>query len=136
MAPRAAAALALAAYAWLVASLEPFSAEVHVAVLVPGVVWVVAGSWWWRRVRRHRDAFVARSTPQDGDERAEKREGLAAWAVVVAAVLGWELANYFQSPRADHPTASAFLEHVMQPRVVQAGLFAAWAVLGWHLVRR
>jgi hypothetical protein len=68
--------------------------------------------------------------------RGRPRGGYAAWAVVAAAGLGWQLAAYFQSPRAEHPTISSMLDAADAHDPLRAAVFLGWIVLGLELARR
>jgi hypothetical protein len=64
------------------------------------------------------------------------RRGLLAWAVGIALVAAFEIANYLQAPRRDHPTLSYLLDGVGEHHWSKAIAFALWLLLGWYLVRR
>jgi hypothetical protein len=70
-----------------------------------------------------------------GDRDALPR-GYGAWAVVAIAALGWQLAAYVQSPRAEHPTLSSMLDAADAHAPLRAMVFLAWVVLGLALARR
>lgn len=58
------------------------------------------------------------------------------WAVLCALLAAWELAAYFQQPRADHPTLSSLADQVLDWRPAQALAFLAWLAVGVDLSRR
>lgn len=109
------------AYAWWAATIEPFTAEAHAAVFAAAAVVLAAGSW-----ARHRWPVAVPALPA---------AGLAAWAALVAAVVGFELYNFFSHPRAEHPTMSSLINEV-DTSAVRRVMYAAWLGLGWHLARR
>ncbi|HEX2046451.1 MAG TPA: hypothetical protein VHF27_01725 [Acidimicrobiales bacterium] len=106
-----------AAYAWWAAGLRPFTWPVLAAVVVAGIAAVALGT------RRRRVA---------GDD----PDGAMVWAVLLALLAGWELAAYFQAPRADHPTLSSLANEVLDWRPARAVAFLVWAAVGVDLARR
>lgn len=122
VAGRAAAAVAVAAFAWWAAGLAPFTTPSLVAVVGGGLVAMAAGARWLPR----------RPTPVEG---AAPPAGLAAWAVLVVALAAWELAAYVQHPRADHPTLSSLANDALRPRVVRAAALAGWLAVAARLAR-
>lgn len=111
---------ATGAYAWWTAGLRPFTWPALIAVALAGIVTIVLGT------RRRRPS---EPTTLDG-------RGAVIWAIVFAVLVGWELAAYFQHPRADHPTLSALVDPVIDWRPARALAFLAWIVLGADLSRR
>jgi hypothetical protein len=73
---------------------------------------------------------------QDGSETPAARRGVLAWAAALALAAGFEIANYFQAPRRDHPTLSYLLDGVGEHHWSKAIAFTLWLLLGWYLVRR
>lgn len=73
---------------------------------------------------------------------ARRRRGPApvpcavTWAVLVALLAGWELAAYFQHPRAEHPTLSSLANEVLDWRPARVLAFLLWTVVGADLARR
>jgi hypothetical protein len=130
----AAAASALGAAAILagVASgTRPFTAPADVAVSVLSAVLVGAlalerlrpGAGPWRRMDRAR--------PEGGQGTARP------WLVVIAVLVGVELASYFHGgPRADYPTISSAMDALFRYRAAKAAAWFAWITAGWYLVRR
>jgi ABC-type nitrate/sulfonate/bicarbonate transport system permease component len=58
------------------------------------------------------------------------------WGLLCALLAAWELAAYFQQPRADHPTLSSLADQVLDWRPAQALAFLAWIAVGADLSRR
>ena len=114
------AVAAAGASAWWVASLRPFTWPALLAVGVAGLGTIVVGT-------RRRRPF---------QPNASHVEGALVWAVAFALLVGWELAAYFQHPRADHPTLSALAEPVIDWRPARALAFLSWVVVGMDLSRR
>lgn len=140
-----AAAAVVAAYGWWATGLQPFTWLALVAVLGAGVAATAVGTRL-PPVLRPYSPPTART---------------ALWAVLLAAVVGWELVTYIQRPRAEHPTLSVFANRVLDPHPVRAlgflvwlagatlltrfrtrwrparwVLLAGWLWLGWHLFVR
>ena len=109
-----------AACAWWTAGLRPFTWPPLVAVGVAGVVTVLVGTRL-RRSSESRSAAVGSVLP---------------WGILCALLAAWELAAYFQQPRADHPTLSSLAEPVLDWRPARALAFLAWIAVGLDLSRR
>ena len=107
-------------YAWWTAGLRPFTWPALMAVGVAGVGTIVLGA------RRRRPP----------ERRALNANGVLIWGIVCALLVGWELAAYFQHPRADHPTLSALADRVIDWRPARALAFITWIALGADLSRR
>ncbi|MDQ3680802.1 MAG: hypothetical protein M3378_09745 [Actinomycetota bacterium] len=117
---RVALAPVVAAYAWWVAGLAHFTPRALVAVAAAGSLTLAWASW----TRPRRPAGPVGPV------------GLAPWAVVIGALLAWELLAYSLSPRSTHPTLSSIADVALRPRLVEAGAFLAWLALGWRLASR
>jgi hypothetical protein len=113
---------AVAVYSWIAAGLRPFTLGEEVLVAVPGLVCLAAAIW------------TSGTTRTDSAD-ASRRGSAAIWLVLVVAVVGWELAAYFSSPRSAHPTLSVIADNVMSIQPGRALVFALWLALGWMLVR-
>ena len=114
------AVAAAGAYAWWTAGLRPFTWPALLAVGVAGAGTIVLGTRW-RRPSERQDCSVS---------------GALVWGVALSLLVGWELAAYFQHPRADHPTLSALAEPVIDWRPARAIAFLVWTALGADLSRR
>lgn len=110
-----------AGYSWWAAARPPFSLSGHLAVFAPALVVLVLAPRVGARSRR---AEVAGSTL-----------GLVVWAGLVAAVVGFELFNWLQHPREQHPTMSSLINEV-DTLPVRRLMFFLWLGLGWHLARQ
>lgn len=108
------------AYAWWTAGLRPFTWPALVAVGVAGVVTIFLGTRR-RRLSESRSDYPGRVLP---------------WGILCAVLAAWELAAYFQQPRADHPTLSSLADQVLDWRPARALAFLAWIAVGVDLSRR
>ena len=111
---------AAGAYAWWAAGRRPFTWPALMAVAVAGVATIILGT-------RRRRPF---------EPGARDASGALIWGVVFAVLVGWELAAYFQQPRADHPTLSSLAAPVIDWRPARALAFLTWIALGADLSRR
>jgi hypothetical protein len=59
--------------------------------------------------------------------------GGAAWAAWAAAIVAFELLNFYTAPRSRHPTISSLLSILTGHEVLRAVLFAAWLGAGYWL---
>ncbi len=107
-------------YAWWAVGFRPFTWPALMAVVVAGVGTIVLGT------RRRRPP----------ERRALNTNGVLIWGIVCALLVGWELAAYFQHPRAAHPTVSSLVDPVIDWRPARALAFLAWIALGADLSRR
>jgi len=113
------------AYCWLTAGTTPFTGGADVAVGVALVAAVALAATEatsglpWRP--RHPD----RTAPEGS---------LWPWWVAIAVLVGWELFNYFQSPRHSYPTVSSIYDHVARWQWAKAVIIGGWLVLGWEIV--
>jgi hypothetical protein len=112
-------AVVVAGYCWFAAGLRPFTVPIEVAVAAPAVVITVL-SWRWRP----RGEQLAAAPP--GRSRTP-------WVALFIVLAVWEVANYFLSPRRDHPTLSSIADSFMGTHAGRAALFALWLLLGWAL---
>ena len=119
---RTALAVAVLGYALLAGTTESFTWPSLVVTVVPALLVVLLA------IR----AFARRGS---GDVDVP-RHGVTAWAVLAAATVLWQLAAYFQSPRADHPTISSMLDAADTSTLLRAAVFLGWIVLGVELARR
>jgi hypothetical protein len=122
--PLVVGAVALIAYAWVVAGLRPFTDPENVVVAVPIVVVAVLAA---RRGRADSHP-PARSNPAP--------HGAVVWLGLAGAVAAWELAALFSSPRDDHPTMSSIADWIMSVRVGRTFLVIVWLALGVMLAWR
>lgn len=119
MSGRAALVVLVLAYGWWAVSLPPFSAAATFAVVGAGGA---ALAWGWRRRR-------PRKCPA-------RVEAVGLWAAVLLAAVGWELAAYFQHPRADHPTLSSLMNAMLDTHALRAVAFVLWVLAAVRLARR
>jgi hypothetical protein len=116
--------IALAACAWWVVGLQPFSGGATVAVVGAGAAVMIIG-WWERRRRQTVD------TTDDRDV-----AGVAVWAAWAVVAGAWQLAAYLQHPRDDHPTVSSLTNALLDSHVTRAVAFVLWIVAARGLARR
>lgn len=114
-------ALSVVAYAWWATGLRPFSWPALVAVEAAGIVAILLGARWPR--------------PSSPHCRPSRRP-VMAWAALLAALAGWELAAYLQSPRAEHPTLSSLANVALEPHPIRAAAFVVWLAVAAMLARR
>lgn len=125
----AVAVLLAAVYAWFAAGTTPFTlpADVVTAVPVVGTATVYALQRFrsdggpWRRLDAGRPPAGGTAVP---------------WIVVVALLVGSELASYVGGPRATHPTVSSLTDTIFQWQGAKAAFFFGWMYLSWYFVRR
>ncbi len=127
---------ALALSAWE-GTVVQSSARAHASVLaVIGVTLATAGLVG-RRQQRRRSADWARRAGAVLDPGGRRRPvalvvGTVAWAVLVAATIGWDL-NSFVHQAHDLPTLSRLVGDVTRHDWGRALVFAAWLALGAYL---
>ena len=107
------------AYVWWTAGLRPFTWPALLAVAAAGTGTIVLGT---RRRRPFEPGAHATSA--------------LIWGIIFALLVGWELAAYFQHPRADHPTLSVLAEPLIDGRPARALAFSTWIAVGAYLCRR
>jgi len=91
----------------------------------------VAVAQWWSARRR--------MTLPGALRRLDRPARAGAWWPVpsaLAALVGWELYNFFSARRATHPTISSLYDAASRTHAWKAAFFLAWLALGWELVRR
>ncbi len=118
----AAAVAVVLAYAWIAAGLRPFTHPEELLVVVPVIPVVILTA---------RRALPAAGAPIERDE-----DGVTVWVGLVAALVVWELAALFSSPRSEHPTMSYVADRIMSVHVGRAAVFVLWLVLGGALALR
>ena len=70
------------------------------------------------------------------DGRGSEKADAAPWAVLFGLLTAFEVAEYFSSPRRDHPTLSSIADSLMNTHPGRAAAFALWLLLGWALLLR
>jgi hypothetical protein len=112
--------LAALAYVWFLAGTKPFTTAANVMTAIPLVVAGIVA------VVRSRTSTVARPT-------RVCRYG--QWWVAIGVLAAWELFQYAQSPRAQHPTFSSIYDSVATWHPAKAAIAAVWLLLGALIVR-
>jgi hypothetical protein len=110
---------ALFAYGWWATGLQPFSAAASLATVGPGIAAVVIGT----AVRRPTVPAAALS-------------GAVVWAVLVGALVAWQMFAYLQHPRSEHPTLSSLANSVLDTQPARAVAFTLWLIAAALLARR
>ncbi len=127
------------AYAWFASSTRSFTAGAEIATAIP-LGLLVGGAVLQSRLGNPFPIERVDRPPRTGivgrwqDPRA--RAGMVAWGLLVPLSVMWELFNYFQSDRHQHPTVSSFLDTVSLHHWSKAVLYLGWLLLGWFLLRR
>jgi hypothetical protein len=118
------AAIVLAAYAWWVVGLTPFTNRMLVAVVGPGAVFVVYALVSVARARRGR-----RKQP------LTRGWGWLAWVVAILLLGAWQLFTLFHSPRETYPTVSYLINQVTAHRPLRTVMYLLWVAFGVELMR-
>jgi hypothetical protein len=121
------AALAAAAYALVVGSLQRYSWPATIAVCLPAAAGVIV-AWWV-------------SAGSGTEPERLSRPGVAAWAVVWVGASVWELTALYLQPSLStdspaHPTLSYLADPVLASFPGRAVVLFGWLALGWYLARR
>jgi hypothetical protein len=118
------AGIALVAYAWWVAGLEPFTDKIFRAVVWPGAVFAVYAIVSVVRARRGREPQPLRFG-----------WGWMAWVVAIVLLGSWQMYTLFHSPRTTYPTVSYLINQVTSHRPLLALMFLLWIAFGVELMR-
>jgi hypothetical protein len=142
--PRLLVLLALTGFSWWVSGFAPYTWGIHAGVLLPGVL-LLAFGLALDRSRGREDGRRARA-PGDGSfelpaaagHPSHRRtvSGLVVWTSLAAAIVGFQLYNFFSQPRSHHPTVSEMVNTIDASHPARMVVLIAWFVLGWDLVRR
>ena len=123
--------------AWVEAGLAPFTWPATATTAATALV-VVAAATWRRRVQGGARPGGGGTERRERPSGALRAAGALAWAGAAAALVAWELAEYFRLPRSAHPTLSSLAQPYIGPghHAARAAAFAVWAAAGWFLARR
>ena len=113
----------LAGFVWWATELRPFTAPAFWVTLSAGVGTIALG---WR----------ARPGAPATAPGPEPRSGYLVWALLAAALAGWELVAFLQLPRAEHPTLSSLANAIFGSHAVRFMAFALWLAAGFGIARR
>ena len=142
--PEAALLLAGGAYALGAAATSAFTWPADVLTAIPIIVLALLVVARWPRRPLPRPP-APRPEPEPEPEPAPLDVGPArrgghpfrAWAVLLAAAVVWELAEYAaRGSRGAHPTLSSVTDALDRVYVVKALVFFGWLCLGALIVRR
>jgi len=114
-------AVAVALYGWWASSLEHFTWQSRLAILIPGLLLL---------------AVAGRRTPHRRRPRTEhaERVGAATWGTLGLLVVAWELFNFFHGHRTQYPTLSSLVNDVdSTSHAIRFLMFLGWLALGWDL---
>lgn len=113
---------ALAAYAWVLAGMAPFTLKSLVAVLIPGAVLGV----------------IAYGKPPERIAAPEELDlaGMSYWLICVAALLEWEASAFADNSRPWHPSLTDLINPLIDPHLIKSVAIMVWLMAGWALVRR
>lgn len=95
-----------AAWAWFASGVRTFTGPAEVLTFVPGLAVLVL-------TLRPSAERAGRPSRDRGAPEPFPRSGVLPWIVVLAAVIGWELAELFSQPRHLHPTFSSVLNALL-----------------------
>jgi hypothetical protein len=113
--------VAALAYSWVASGLRPFTHPQAVAVSIPLVAAGIA---------------LLRSRPRAADPEEAQRRGWWVWVALFAALMAWEIVQFFAKPRSEHPTLSSIADAVMSTHPGRFAMFAIWLAVGYWLFRR
>jgi hypothetical protein len=126
-----------ALYAVLVSVTRSFTRPA--AVLVAIALLLLVAAFALQLLGGEPPALVARRAQplNEPSGAAPRRAGWMVWATAIGAAVAWQLWNYVNSPRSDHPTISHLLDGLVHPAGIGRGAaFAIWLAVGWYLVTR
>jgi hypothetical protein len=122
----AASVLAVLGYAWFASGVRTFTRPAEVLTFIPAfavLLWTIAPL---RRARQRRPS---------GSRAPYDPRGIAAWLVLLAAVVGWEMFQLFSKPRERHPTISSLLNSLISTHPSRFVGYLLWLFAGWLLLR-
>jgi hypothetical protein len=112
----------LMAFGWWITAQPPFSTAGTVGVFVAGGALIAVARVWRRR-----------AGPIVSDGRSDSNEGLWIWAVILGAILVWELIAFVGHPREAHPTISSITDSLQAEHVFRWLFYGGWLAIGWSL---
>jgi hypothetical protein len=116
---RGAGAVVACSFAWFATAFQPFTWAALLSTVGAGLV-VIAGGTRRRQVP---------ATPHRG-------VGASLWGVLLGTLAAWEVASFFQHPRADHPTLSSVANRALADHPARAFGFLVWLGVGVVLSRQ
>ena len=118
-----------AGYAVAAAWTTPFTWGANLNTAIPIAAVAIGAAVLWP-ARPDKPSALVR------DGRARPRHPYLGWVVLLAAVVGWELAEYlWRGSRGAHPTLSSMVDAFDAHTVGKAVAFFAWLWLGAAIVR-
>ena len=124
-----------AAYALGAAATTAFTlpADVVTAIPIVALAVLVVVRWPWRP----RPLVLPLPESREAGMAARASHRFRAWAVLLAAVVTWELVEYLaRGSRREHPTLSSIADAVDRSYVLRAAVFFGWLCLGACILRR
>jgi hypothetical protein len=122
-------------YALAAATVDPWTDLAYATVAVPVVAVVglaVHDGWLRARVTGPGTADPA----ELGTAGRHARTGLVVWAVLLFAIVYWQLMVFTSNPRDVYPTYSSILNDLLAPYPARVLGWGVWLWLGWYVVRR
>lgn len=121
------AIVGVVAYSVIVAWIEPFTrpSEVAIGLGILAVAAIAVRAGW------HRAGAVGGRPVARGSHRWQ---ALAIWAVLIAAICVFQLAQFQSNPRGTYPTLSSLASIAFGTLPVRAAAIAVWIGLGMYLV--
>lgn len=123
--PLVIAAIGAAVWAWFASGVRTFTRPAEVLTFLPGLAVLIL------TLRPSASSAVAGARPLA----PHRRWGILPWIVVLAASVGWELAELFSQPRHVHPTISSIMDSLLSTHPSRFIGYLLWLILGWLLVR-
>jgi len=112
----------LLAYAWVVASADPFSRGALAGVVVPGVVL----------------GAIALARPPERIPPPDQLDmtGMSYWMITLAAFFEWEASAWRDNSWPWHPSFTNLIDPLLGPHLIKSAAILVWLLAGWALVRR
>jgi hypothetical protein len=140
---RAAAVIAVLAYAWWVTTFRPFTLPIRISTAIPGVFLLALAA---RDQRRRTDlrAWVAswRLVTDKRDPALPLRRRIVwrgwtvVWTLLIVTISTWELMARLHASRPVYPTLSSLSDSVTRLHAVRFLAFVLWLLFGRDLLRR
>jgi hypothetical protein len=123
------AVAAVLVWSWFASGVRTFTRPAEVFTFVPALAVLLLTLLPLRRARRSRRRDAAGSHPHYDPL------GVALWAGILVAVLGWEMFQLFSKPREHHPTISSLLNSLISTHPSRFAGYLLWLAAGFLLLR-